>query len=195
MIASPLACLSIEWLNTSYTVSYVMAAVSFAITLGCFVVAWRRNAFSWLILGILLLLCQPAWQLAWGEMLNGSRAASGDCGFGKRGESVFLTAVLAAILLIQIRGNVSKRSFIFRVTIACWALHAFAFILSRSQLLNSALFAAFPPDMGAQVFGTIEAGSGNVILYTIVLTLCCAVLYWIERRRRRLQSVATAAET
>jgi hypothetical protein len=169
-----------------------MAAVSFAIALACVVVARRRKAFSWLVMCAALLVFHPAWQLAWGEMLNGSRAASADCGFGKRGESIFLTAALAAILLMLIRGNLSKRSFIFGLTIACWAIHVIAFVLNRSQLLNSVLYAVVPPDIGTQTFGTIEAGSGHISPYTLVLTLCCVVLYWVEWRRRRIQSIVTS---
>ena len=195
MIASFLACLSIEWLNASYTISYIMGAVSFAIALACVVVAWRRKAFSWLAVCAVLLVCHPAWQLAWGEMLHGSRAASGDCGFGKRGESIFLAGALALTLVMLVRGNLSKRSFIFRLTIACWAIHVFAFFLSRSQLLNSVLYAMVSPDIGTQTFGTIEAGSGYITPYTLVLTICCIVLYWVDRRRRRLQSIAVAADT
>jgi hypothetical protein len=190
MIASFLACLSIEWLNTSYTISYITAAVSLALALACVVIAWRRKVFFWLAICATVLVCHPAWRLAWAEMLKGSRAATADCGFGARGESIFLTAVATAILLILVRGKPSKRSFIFILTIACWAIHALAFALNRSELLTSALYGMLSPDMGTQIFATIEAGSGRITLYTLVLTLCCGGLYLLERRRRRLRSIA-----
>ncbi len=164
-----------------------MAAAAVAVVVAALVVAWRRRTFSWLAVCIVLLLLQPAWRLAWGEIINGSRAASSDCGFGNRGESIFLAATLGAVLVMLIRGDVSKRLFLLRLTVVCWIIHVLVFLLGISQGLSSFLFAVFSADVATQTLGTIEAGAGRISRYTIVLTVCCAFLYILERRRRRVQ--------
>src|SRR2546423_15081862 len=147
MEASSLACLSIEWLNGSYLLAYVMGAASTVCVLASFVIEWRRKKFSWLIVYTPLLILQPAWRLVCGEVIHGSRAGSSDCGFGNRGESIFLTAALVAILVIVIREDLNKRVFLLRLIIVCWIIHVGMFLLGLFGLLSSFLFAVFSDDL------------------------------------------------
>lgn len=179
MEASILACLSIEWLNTSYTVAYVMAAASTVVVVACLVVEVRRKRFSWLAVYAPLLILQPAWRLAWGEITrHGLRPMSSDCGFGNRGESIFLTAVLVAVLVVLVRGHLSKRLFLLRLAIICWVIWMLVIPLAWFGLLY------FLP---AQVEGTVVGGAAACASYALILTLISAVLYIFERLRRRTQ--------
>jgi hypothetical protein len=180
-----LACLSVEWLNTSYEVAYVMAAVSTAVVLASLFVEARRKKFSWLAIYAPLLILHPAWRLALGEIRHGSRQVSADCGFGNRGESIFLTVTLVALFIILSRGRLGKRLFLLRVVTGCWFFHVLVFFLRQSSPLRSLL--------SAEVLGTIEGGEGAVGVYTVILTLICAVLYLLRYvRLRRRRSDATA---
>src|SRR5882724_808103 len=182
------ACLSIEWLYTSYTVAYVMGVASIAVVLASLGIEVRRWRFSWLILYTPLLILQPGWRLLWGDIIyHGVRPASSDCGLGNRGESIFLTVTLAAILIVLIRGNLSRRTFLLRLTMGCWIFHALVFFLERSTIHDSFLSNLVSHDVADQVLGTVEGGAAGVGWYTLVLTLICAVLWLIERVRRRTQ--------
>jgi len=156
-----------------------MAEASIAIVIVCFVIEFRRKNFSWLAIYAPLLIFQPAWRLAWGEIkLHGLRPPSADCDFGNRGESIFLTATLLAVLLALVRGGVSKRLFLLGLTIFCWLFNVLVLPLDVYALLNW-----LPPKVGF----TIAAGAGHIISYTFALMFVSGFLYILEHFRRRAQ--------
>jgi hypothetical protein len=183
-----LACLSIEWLNTSYTIAYTMAAASTAVVLACLVVEVRRKKFLWLVVYAPLLLLQPAWRLAWEEILtHGLRPGSSDCGLGNRGEAIFLTAMLVAVLVMLLRGHLNKRLFLLRLTVVCWIIQVIIFFPATSTASYLLLSKFLSTDVAAQIDGTVVGGAGRLQWYTLALTLISALLYLLERLRRRTQ--------
>lgn len=186
MKASLLACLSIELLNRSYEIAYVMAATSMLIVLASFVLEFRRKKFSWTVVYVPLLILQPGWRLAWGEIRShGLRAMSADCGFGNRGESIILTILLLAVLIALVRGRLSKRVFLFRLTIVCWIFHVLVFFGLRISSSLYLFLLKVLPSGADEVEGTISGGDANLRGFTLISTIVFAVLYVIERIPRR----------
>lgn len=183
-----LACLSVEYLNTSYVIAYAMAAISTVVVLASLAIEWRRKKFSWLILYAPLLILQPAWRLAWNEIHRGWRAASADCGFGNRGESIFLMLTFVVIFVAILRGNVTKRLFLLRLTVVCSIIYGVIFVLSYTPFPFAVLSSVLSPEVAGPVWGTMAGGAWRLSSYIIVFSVICLALYLNGRFRIQEES-------
>jgi hypothetical protein len=156
------------------------------VVLACLLIEARRNKYSWLVIYTPLLLLQPAWRLAWGEVRHGGRTMSADCGFGDRGESIFLALMLVAIFVVLVRGDSSKRLFFLILTIVCSITYVLAFVLGLTPLPFAILSRVVSPEVAGQVWGSVEGGAGRLSSYAVMFAVICAILYVQERRRSRV---------
>jgi hypothetical protein len=181
-----IGCLSIDWLNTSYRVSYIMAAVSLLLVVVLLAVELRNRSVSWPAIYIPLLVLQPGWRLAWGELMrHGMREASSDCGFANRAESIFLTATLFAIVIIVFMKGANKRSFLFYWTAICWSICVVVAILGYSSLPFAFLSSVASSDLAGQILGTMDGAGARLGGYAIILTGICIGLFVTKHVRRR----------
>lgn len=144
-----------------------MAGGSTIIVFALLAIEFRRKKFSWFVVYAPFLLLQPAWRLAWNEIHDGWRAASSDCGFGNRGECIFLTTTLVAIFVVILRGDVTKRPFLLRLTIVCAIINALIFVLS---------YTSFPFATFGLIWRIVEGGA-NLSGYVVTFVLICLSLY------------------
>lgn len=178
-----LACQApIEVLKSNIETAYVMAAVSAAVVSVSLFVEWRRKRFSWFVVYAPLFILHPAWQLAWAAIQNDTRV-SADCFSGARGESIFLTAILIAMLSVMVHGGVSKRLFLLRAMVIFWTFYAlhFFFIFPLGEILL--------PDLShylmGQIEGTFISDALRGVAHAVILTAVCAILYLLEALRKR----------
>jgi hypothetical protein len=183
-----LACLAPkEVIIRNIEIAYVMAALSAALVSVSLFVEWRRKKFSWLIVYAPLLMLHPAWQLGLDEIRNGGGRVSADCFFGASGESIFLTAMLIAVVFVMFPGGVSKRLFLLRAMLTFWTIFALQFFFITA--LDKMLLRVLSHDLVDQIDATIRAGTG----YAVILTAVCGVLYLIEALRKRRYKDPTPA--
>ena len=174
---TPLACQSLELVHRNLLAVDYSGACAAVIFLACFANEWRRSKFSWLPLYAPLLILHPVWPQAWGNIMSPEfRALSADCFFGDKGESIFLTATLLAVLITIVRRTVSIRSFLLRLTIVGWT------IIILMRFLNWIPVADFFGERPAlffivDIWDTLGSAGWRMIDYMIVSTIACVAFH------------------
>lgn len=183
-----LACLSIEWLNTSYQVAYCTAAFAATAVFVSLIVEWRRGSFSWLAIYVGALVLHPAWRLSYEEVFHGWRAASSDCGYGNRFFSVALLLTTAAVMvLVLCRSTISRRLFLLVLASGCWLIYIGNLLFWRIDLFRSEIPLAFSASTFVQeLIMAVDFAQTRLIRYAFCLTVICAALYTMEWKAKKV---------